>query len=358
MRNLLNKIIDDELGFDLEVVSLFENNSDEFLKNINRKSSAYIKWLQNQLSRIDAPGLVPDGIMGASTRRAIREFQKKYGVVYPPNGKPSNTLDAFLIQFGAPPPPGAPEPKRFDPRILPKNIYSAYQVGSFKTVVRRGFEAGIGINKLTDIIFFMNNPKRNGRQIDSSETQAIREWNHWRDKIKDYKRNNNRIKFNTYERQMIQSAINYIKSRKKSDQIFACVLGKLLRSKVDDSWISSRRVNEYLAKKDVNTSLIFYVERKPMRNEIISVISRSKDGKELASKLIDKDSERPIGVGGVMGAWNVGGPLLKDFLRAWNRVNSVINMQEYQSIEPHQRKIQNWMIKRAGKPQSIYSCFF
>lgn len=93
---------------ELEWLSEFETELDwlnEIEAEVNRTSKNYIKWLQRQLNRIESAGLAVDGLMGLNTSNAIRAFQKKYGVVYPPDGKPSETLDGFLIMFGATPPP-------------------------------------------------------------------------------------------------------------------------------------------------------------------------------------------------------------------------------------------------------------
>lgn len=159
----------------------------ELEAEINRRSKTYIKWVQQQLNRIESAGLRADGVMGTKTRNAIKVFQKKYSVVSPPDGKPSEKLDSFFIMFGAPPPPGSPKPKSFDPRSLPANVYAAFKqgAGAWKIVLQRALDAGItSAEKLADIMFFLAHPERKGRQINSSETQAIREWNNWRNKIR------------------------------------------------------------------------------------------------------------------------------------------------------------------------------
>lgn len=185
--------LDDE-GFDLDELdeerlldwpaSLSPNVLDS---EVSRRSSTYIRWLQKQLNRIGSAGLSVDGAMGSRTRDAIRTFQKKYSVVYPPNGKPSEVLDAFLIMFGAPPPPGAPKLGRFSPSELPPDVYAAYikGAGSWKMVLQRALDSGItDAGRLADIMFFLAHPERKGRQINSGEANAIREWNDWRDKIR------------------------------------------------------------------------------------------------------------------------------------------------------------------------------
>ncbi len=74
---------------------------------VKRTSRDYIRWLQQQLNRVESAGLGTDGLMGPRTREAIKAFQAKYAVVWPPDGVPSDALDAFLVMFGAPTPPSS-----------------------------------------------------------------------------------------------------------------------------------------------------------------------------------------------------------------------------------------------------------
>lgn len=199
MKTLLDSIIE-ETGFELESEfspgeyedeffeqALLNVENDEWEGEVNRKSKAYIKWLQGQLNRLESARLSRDGVIGSKTRRVIKAFQKKYSVIHPPDGKPSETLDAFMIMFGAPPPPGSPEPKPFNPRDLPSDVYTAFKKGpgAWKIVLQRALDAGIkNVDRLADIMFFLAHPERKGRQINSGESTAVREWNNWRDKIR------------------------------------------------------------------------------------------------------------------------------------------------------------------------------
>jgi peptidoglycan hydrolase-like protein with peptidoglycan-binding domain len=87
--------------------------------SVNRKSNAYVRWVQTALNRFQGAGLVVDGKLGPKTRAAVAAFQsrallKRDGIVGP------NT-EAALVNAGAPRPPGpatpAPRPagKTFGP---------------------------------------------------------------------------------------------------------------------------------------------------------------------------------------------------------------------------------------------------
>jgi lysozyme family protein len=73
----------------------------------NRKSSSYIKWVQQSLNSILGLKLSEDGMMGTNTRSAIRSFQQKAGFT----GKDVDGIvgagtEAALIKAGAGSPPG------------------------------------------------------------------------------------------------------------------------------------------------------------------------------------------------------------------------------------------------------------
>jgi peptidoglycan hydrolase-like protein with peptidoglycan-binding domain len=99
----------DELVFE-HVRFSWPDSESEAQGEVQRSSRAYVTWLQQQLNGIESAGLSVDGRIGPLTREAIRAFQAKYAVAWPPDGVPSETLDAFLITFGAPPPPSGAAP--------------------------------------------------------------------------------------------------------------------------------------------------------------------------------------------------------------------------------------------------------
>lgn len=74
----------------------------------------------------------------------------------------------------------------FDPKTLPPSVQEAYRhgAGAWPVVVKKAIEAGIqDINKLTDIVFFLHHPDRNGRAISPSESKMIEEWKGFRSSI-------------------------------------------------------------------------------------------------------------------------------------------------------------------------------
>lgn len=79
------------------------------------------------------------------------------------------------------------EPSQVNPAQLPVNVRKIYERGSLawvmivKTAVRENI---ININKLTDIIFYLNNPELEGRPLEIGETKLIAEWKGYRTLIK------------------------------------------------------------------------------------------------------------------------------------------------------------------------------
>src|SRR5262249_61542791 len=47
---------------------------------VDRHSSAYVRWVQRGLNQIQRTRLAVDGVLGASTRSAIRSFQQSRGL--------------------------------------------------------------------------------------------------------------------------------------------------------------------------------------------------------------------------------------------------------------------------------------
>lgn len=76
---------------------------DAQLYEVNRRSSAYIRWIQTSLNRIMGSGLVVNGVLNLRTQTAIRAFQRRRGLL--PDGLVGWRTDAALIASGASRPP-------------------------------------------------------------------------------------------------------------------------------------------------------------------------------------------------------------------------------------------------------------
>jgi peptidoglycan hydrolase-like protein with peptidoglycan-binding domain len=71
---------------------------------VDRRSPAYIHWVQQALNQVSAARLTVDGAIGTRTRAAVRAFQSQRGL--PADGVIGQRTEAALIAAGAPPPPG------------------------------------------------------------------------------------------------------------------------------------------------------------------------------------------------------------------------------------------------------------
>ncbi len=78
---------------------------EELETGINRNSAPYIRWVQQSLNRVMGLRLAVDGVAGAQTRSAIRNFQKRAGLQADGNLGPKT--EAALIARGAGRPPAA-----------------------------------------------------------------------------------------------------------------------------------------------------------------------------------------------------------------------------------------------------------
>jgi len=86
----------------------------EWLEEVERKSSAYIKWVQQSLNTALGLKLAVDGDNGPQTRNAVREFQRRNKLAV--DGDVGTQTEKFLISatgtfppgFGPTPPPTTP----------------------------------------------------------------------------------------------------------------------------------------------------------------------------------------------------------------------------------------------------------
>ena len=66
----------------------------------NRRSPAYIRWVQSSLNRVMKAGLTADGRVGPRTRQALRAFQQQKGLVA--GGVVGPATERALVAAGAP----------------------------------------------------------------------------------------------------------------------------------------------------------------------------------------------------------------------------------------------------------------
>lgn len=76
----------------------------EWLGEVNRRSAAYVRWVQQALNRIVGAGLAVDGISGRQTRAAVRRFQRQAGLQT--DGVVGARTERALVAAGAGAPPG------------------------------------------------------------------------------------------------------------------------------------------------------------------------------------------------------------------------------------------------------------
>jgi peptidoglycan hydrolase-like protein with peptidoglycan-binding domain len=72
---------------------------------VNRRSTAYVQWVQAALNRISGAGLTVDGVLGPRTRAAIQAFQRQRGLAV--DGIVGPRTEAALITAGAGNPPSS-----------------------------------------------------------------------------------------------------------------------------------------------------------------------------------------------------------------------------------------------------------
>jgi hypothetical protein len=78
---------------------------DAWLGEVDRRSVAYVKWVQRELNRLMRAGLMVDGVIGSRTRAVVRAFQQQKGLIA--DGVVGPNTERALIAAGAGNPPGA-----------------------------------------------------------------------------------------------------------------------------------------------------------------------------------------------------------------------------------------------------------
>lgn len=76
----------------------------EWLGEVDRRSPAYVRWVQQALNRTVRAGLAVDGIPGRRTRAAVLRFQRQAGLQ--PDGVVGAQTERALVAAGAGAPPG------------------------------------------------------------------------------------------------------------------------------------------------------------------------------------------------------------------------------------------------------------
>src|SRR5215216_3700272 len=90
---------------------------DRVLNETDRRSPAYVRWVQESLNRVSSAGLTADGRFGPGTRGAVQVFQRGHGL--PADGVVGPRTEAVLVAAGAPTPPGAGASTPVVPRPSP-----------------------------------------------------------------------------------------------------------------------------------------------------------------------------------------------------------------------------------------------
>jgi len=118
--------------FDIELADM------AWTEEINRKSSDYIKWVQQSLNNILGLKLAVDGESGKQTRSAIRSFQQQVGLE--PDGIMGEKTEAAMITRGASTPPqskASDSDSGVKMRKHKNGGYSAYGGGSVTAALKK-----------------------------------------------------------------------------------------------------------------------------------------------------------------------------------------------------------------------------
>ena len=109
---------------------------------VDRRSQAYVRWVQRSLNQILGSQLAVDGIMGPKTRGAVRTFQAQRGLAV--DGVVGPKTEAALVAAGAEPPPStgttpAPSPASGGPACSVRTVaawINAFIPGSIPGLTR------------------------------------------------------------------------------------------------------------------------------------------------------------------------------------------------------------------------------
>ena len=82
-----------------------QSPSDRALNETDRRSPAYVHWVQEALNRVAGTNLPTDGRFSPGTRAALQTFQGRRGL--PADGVIGPRTEEALLEAGAQPPPGA-----------------------------------------------------------------------------------------------------------------------------------------------------------------------------------------------------------------------------------------------------------
>jgi hypothetical protein len=146
----------------------------------------FVRWVQDSLNRILDQQLTVDGRMTPETRQAIRDFQRRMGLledgIIGPETQQALVAERQKLaarppakeeEFAVPEAAAYARPRRPPARETP--------------MVRSALRSGItNENQLADLVFFRRHPERNGRAISRSEPnyrQLSQEWLQIRDAL-------------------------------------------------------------------------------------------------------------------------------------------------------------------------------
>lgn len=126
----------------------------------DRKSRAYILWVQQSLNRLLNLRLVVDGMMGQRTRQAIRQFQQRAKLSA--DGVVGTRTERALIAAGASPPPSSKSPAQPTKSVVPSLLGTESSPKNLTLYVN--IPLGQGLKSISGI--FIPNGYRPQRSVD------------------------------------------------------------------------------------------------------------------------------------------------------------------------------------------------